>query len=78
MAFTTDASYVSISSTISSRPNLAFQPQSLAASLSSIERGQLAAMAWRKSGLQSIVKPGTRLAIASAIWRGVKLMADRL
>ena len=59
-AFTMGASCVSISSTISSSPKRAFQPQSLAASLSSIERGQLAAMAWRKSGTHAIVKPGMR------------------
>jgi hypothetical protein len=60
LAFTIGASCVSISSTISSSPKRAFQPQSFAASLSSIERGQLAAIAWRKSGTQSIVKPGMR------------------
>ena len=40
--------------------------------------GQLAAMAWRKSGTQSIVNPGRRRRMEAAMPSGVKLTPARL
>jgi hypothetical protein len=70
--------FSSMSATMASRSNSARQPQSACADESSIERGQLSAICWRKSGAYSITKPGICLRIAAAISSGVKLTADRL